>query len=227
MEDGDANLDIPERRRLLKDHQDAWENMEFTGDRIIDDLRSPFLRSYELQAGVLSQQTARRSLTFTQIPSEARGIPFASRSLDIDVNIADHTFDPSQNLLVIVEDLDMNALYACRIQSSSERLVTNEILNSTTHNVHLRNLRDGGTHRSASEPLLCSYNRYRHHGHDTRIIGPYVAVCWSNELLAIWEWKSGNLLLVRLQYSISLSTNPVPRCWNTPCLHSHSFLTSS
>ena len=113
MEDGDANLDIPERRRLLKDHQDAWENMEFTGDRIIDDLRSPFLRSYELQAGVLSQQTARRSLTFTQIPSEARGIPFASRSLDIDVNIADHTFDLSQNLLVIVEDLDMNALYAC------------------------------------------------------------------------------------------------------------------
>ena len=121
MEDGDANMDVHERRELLKEHQEAWETLAFTDDRIIDNMRSQFLRTYELQSGIFSQQTDLRCLTFTQIPSKIRGIPLTSWSIDnLDIEIGDHAFDPLQNLLVIAEERDPDNPYVLHVNRVRE-----------------------------------------------------------------------------------------------------------
>lgn len=82
MEDGDADMDVAERLRLLRMHQDAWDKLQFTTDAIVYmNPESPYL-SWELHDGILTHQTSLRSLSLYRIPSKLRGVPAASWSID-------------------------------------------------------------------------------------------------------------------------------------------------
>lgn len=120
MEDGDSDMDVAERLRLLRMQQDAWDKLEFTHDEVIYmHPQTPHL-SWELQGGILSQQTTFRSLTFHQIPSKIRGIPPMLWSInDLDIEFVDYGFDPSQDLLVLAEGCNPENPYVNYISPGS------------------------------------------------------------------------------------------------------------
>ncbi|KAK7692362.1 hypothetical protein QCA50_003987 [Cerrena zonata] len=175
LEDGNSETDVAERLRLLRKHQEAWDNLEFTDDFVIDMHPHPFL-SWELQGGVLSQQTTMRSISFRQIPSKVRGIAKKEWSIaDLDIMFVDFGLDPSQDLLVLAEGSDLN--------------------NPDAHHIHLRTLTNGVRHPLASNSVLQYESKHPHYDHNIRISGDYLAICWEDCLLVVWEWKSGEIRL--------------------------------
>ncbi|KAK7692370.1 hypothetical protein QCA50_003995 [Cerrena zonata] len=193
MEDGNTDMSVVERLHLLREHQDAWEKHEFTDDTVINMHPLPHL-AWDLQGGVLSQQTTLRSLTFYQIPSRLRGIRSRMWSMDdLDIPFADFGLDPSQDLLVLAESpkLDDDP-YVDHVKSPS--VLINH--NSNIHKIHLRTLMNGVTHPLASNSILQYGSSYPHHHHNIRVFGDYLAVCWKHSLLVIWDWMSGRIQLV-------------------------------
>lgn len=104
MEDGDIDMDVTKRLNLLRLHQKAWDNLQFSADEIVE-LNAPVSGSWELQDGLMTQQIDSQTIGLAQIPSGIRGISAKVGSLDIpDVNnVYDYVFDVTQDLLVLAE----------------------------------------------------------------------------------------------------------------------------
>ena len=109
-------MDISQRLELLREHQKAWENLDFTSDfRTYLEWFIPF--TWELQGGVLSQQTANHSMMFIRIPSKIRGIPRKEWTIEnLGFQFRNYTFDPSQNLLVALEHVSYVNISIDRLQ---------------------------------------------------------------------------------------------------------------
>lgn len=103
MEDEPSvKLSKAEKRRQLERYQKAWRS--FSPDTAtVQDI--PLLDGplWELSGGVLAQSVGRRLLQFKQLPGNIRGIVAHDWSLEVDFNVDDFTFDPSQGLLLAIE----------------------------------------------------------------------------------------------------------------------------
>lgn len=117
MEDGSASgLTISDRRQRLWEHQAAWRDLRWRSDTIIPMLRGGV---WELYGGVLAQARGKRTLCFTQLPSEIRGIPQRNWEVEVDAPIRDFGLDPSLDLLVVIEQPSREYVVAYAASSPS------------------------------------------------------------------------------------------------------------
>lgn len=180
MEDGLGGPMVPaERLALLKRHQDAWDNLQYTSQL---DVTMEMGSVWELSGGVLAQGKGSRSLVVHQLPSDLRGIPDESWVLeDIGIPIRDFTMDPSQDLLVLVED---------HIQGLGQ-----------VSRFHLRSLRTGKPHPFApSTPFLSHEANVLPISYTLQLSGDHLAVIIFPQdtldlELRVWNWKTGELQL--------------------------------
>lgn len=92
------------RLSMLKTHGQAWDNLAWaahTPSRI-------FIDTWSMFCGVVLQRARTKStLSFTQLPSQYRGIEASEWALnDVGINLHHCALDPPQDLLVVVEVLD-------------------------------------------------------------------------------------------------------------------------
>lgn len=101
MEDGPPNALSPaDRLQMLRKHSAAWNRMSYTS---VQNIHMASAGVWELYGGILAHGISARGLTFTQLPSELRGIKQRSWTLpDLGVKIRDFGMDPTQDLLVLV-----------------------------------------------------------------------------------------------------------------------------
>lgn len=104
MVDGPPNalLDTSARFTMLGRYQAAWERLELRRQEVLTMHNG---LSWELAGGILAQTVdeAGRSLVFTRLPSQLRGIEAATWTHDnLSFAVRDFSLDSSQDLLVIV-----------------------------------------------------------------------------------------------------------------------------
>ncbi|PCH37773.1 hypothetical protein WOLCODRAFT_161036 [Wolfiporia cocos MD-104 SS10] len=175
MEDGPISmLGSSDRLKLLREHQKAWETLDYKRQDVVPMLAGEV---WELYGGVLAQAQGGRTLCFCQLPSVLRGIEEKRWTLkDLGFVIRDFGMDLSQDLLVA-------------IQRSSRR--------SNLIHIHLHALSTGAAHPSAPSPAILTH---RPEGNDPSytisVSGEYLGILFDcdhdrhNELV-IWNWKSG------------------------------------
>ncbi|KDQ64293.1 hypothetical protein JAAARDRAFT_27918 [Jaapia argillacea MUCL 33604] len=102
MENGHGcSLSIAERLAMLKNYQKSWLSLAWSEEQSLTTRRS---RVWEIAGGAWGSSTGDASLSFTQLPSVSRGIPFRQWSIkDVGFSIRDFCMDPSQDLLTALE----------------------------------------------------------------------------------------------------------------------------
>ncbi|KAI0356942.1 hypothetical protein OH77DRAFT_183926 [Trametes cingulata] len=177
MEDGPPSATTAaERLRMLNARQDAWDKLAWTEREEIPMSQGGV---WELYGGVLAQGEGSRSLVFKQLPSKIRGIEGRTWRLeDVGVNIRDFGMDPSQDLLVIIENRPEQSGMTC--------------------SVHLRSLETGEPHRAAPRPAVVSHlPQVREYSYAIQVSESYLGVLMTShdgdhsEML-IWNWKTGH-----------------------------------
>lgn len=84
---------------LFQSHIDRWYSLDWTETRI----RVPHARLYDFVAGVYCTASL-NALTVVQLPSRVRSVETKTWTHNgFEFAIADFTFDPSQDLLVLAE----------------------------------------------------------------------------------------------------------------------------
>lgn len=197
MEDSvDCALSTVDRLARLNDYKRDWDG--FGWSSILDiPRRIGEPGQWELLGGVFGRATKAGAISMTQIPSRVLGIPPKSWVVDeLPFTINDYTFDPSQNLLVIIE--------------SQEKYSSLSFLTSISHidlssfqtpcKVHIRTMDPGTPHPAASEPAYLLHTLERADTPSFPIIsisGDFVGVIFRAGLgfgeseLLIWNWKTG------------------------------------
>ncbi|KAI0372456.1 hypothetical protein BV20DRAFT_940120 [Pilatotrama ljubarskyi] len=180
MEDGPpSTLTAADRLRMLKARQEAWDRLAWTSREEVAMARGGV---WELYGGVLAQAEGTRTLVFKQLPSATRGIEGREwRIEDVGVDIRDFGMDPSQDLLVIMEN---------RREQLADRT-------GMSCSVHLKSLTTGQPHPAAPRPALVAHVPQRgHYTYAIQVSESYVGILMTNhdgdhaELL-IWNWKTG------------------------------------
>lgn len=89
------------RLHLLEKHQHAWDTFTWSSSKTHNITTA---RAWELAGGVLGICESDSTLRFLRLPSVYRGIEQEEWNLKLDKleTIEDFTFDPSQNLLVVL-----------------------------------------------------------------------------------------------------------------------------
>ncbi|KAI9445328.1 hypothetical protein H4582DRAFT_909672 [Lactarius indigo] len=186
MEDGPpGDLSTSERLGLLKNYEASWKNLEWNEHTTIS---SPAGSLWELYGNVWAHSRGSDAIEFIQIPSRLRGIPMRQWTLRFDFALRDFGMDPSQDLLVIIENF-RSAPELCRI--------------------HMYSLSTGEKH-----PLAGSAGAVEHTlavpdvviirwSYSIRICGDYVGILFierferRNELV-VWNWRTGVRKLIVL-----------------------------
>lgn len=92
------------RLKLLQEHQVSWDRLSWSREVKIP-MRQGGL--WELYGGVLAQSTEEDTIIFNQLPSDLRSIEEREWTLgDFGMTVCDFAMDPSQNLLVLIENPD-------------------------------------------------------------------------------------------------------------------------
>ncbi|KAF8510527.1 hypothetical protein JB92DRAFT_2939190 [Gautieria morchelliformis] len=194
LEDGgtECRLSIHERLAGLKTIEQGWAKLCFRQKITVTLPRSP---KWKLRGGVLAQDLAPEKasvMSFIQLPSAVRGTPVHTWQSDMEVNMRKFAIDPAQDLVVLV--------------------AWPEIPGGQRHTflIHLRAMSTGARHPCATDPVLSCVPTLL----DTycifsiQIMGDFLAVLYytpggyMRDLLYIWDWKTGQLL-------ISLEASPV------------------
>jgi hypothetical protein len=107
MEDGPpSNVGPADRLKILKEHQSSWRNLTWKNGHVMSTM---FRYQWDCLGGVLVNvlDSSQRSLVIRQLPSVVRGIKETEWQVDMDFRVQDFTFDPSQDLLAVIEMVDV------------------------------------------------------------------------------------------------------------------------
>ncbi|KAJ3499953.1 hypothetical protein NLJ89_g10001 [Agrocybe chaxingu] len=169
---------LPSTLRLekLKKHREAHRQLRYNRE-----IRIPVERAglWELCGGVLAQNTEENKLIFRQLPSDLRSIEEMTWTVDekLGFTMRDFAMDPSQDLLVLVENADWQVVLETRL--------------------HLRSLSTGKKHPLVPKPgffSLVGTIRDEQLSYAIQVfgtaVGLFIEADESSEL-AIWDWKSG------------------------------------
>ncbi|KAI9445330.1 hypothetical protein H4582DRAFT_910180 [Lactarius indigo] len=148
MEDGPpGDLHAYERLELLRKYEASWKNLEWNEHTTIPLPVGPL---WELYGNVWAHSRGSDAIEFIQIPSRLRGIPMRQWTLRFDYDLRDFGMDPSQDLLVIIENFRRSP-NICRIQLRT--LSTGEKHPPTGRNSSRGTYLDS-TRRSHTRPLV-------------------------------------------------------------------------
>ncbi|EKM61136.1 uncharacterized protein PHACADRAFT_247528 [Phanerochaete carnosa HHB-10118-sp] len=158
---------------MLRDHQSAWRDLNWTSEKIIPMMQGGL---WELYGGVLAQSSMPRDvLHFTRLPSQIKGIEEKQWEVQLPVPIRDFAMDPSQDLLIAIGTPNDNGLYR----------------------VHVLELSSGQKHPNTTSSGVIDHSAG---GMDfsfaIQIAGLFIGVMFishgvhENQLL-IWNWKTG------------------------------------
>lgn len=102
MENGPpGDLSTHERLKLLRTYEASWKNTEWNEHTTVP---SPNGSLWELNGNVWAHSRGSDAIDFVQLPSRLRGIPIRQWTLKFDFVPRDFSMDPSQDLLVTVEN---------------------------------------------------------------------------------------------------------------------------
>jgi hypothetical protein len=102
MTDGPPSaLATSERLELLRRYEASWKNIEWSEHNTIV---SPDGHLWEFYGNVWAHSRGSDAIEFVQLPSRIRGIPMRQWTLRFDFSVRDFSMDPSQDLLVTIED---------------------------------------------------------------------------------------------------------------------------
>ena|ERR1700677_4842495 len=96
-----GGLTTSERLELLRRYEASWKNIEWSEHNTIV---SPDGQLWEFYGNVWAHSRGRDAIEFVQLPSRIRGIPMRQWTLSFDFAVRDFSMDPSQDLLVTIED---------------------------------------------------------------------------------------------------------------------------
>jgi hypothetical protein len=105
MEDGPpSNVGPVDRLKILKDHQSSWHNLTWKISYAVP----MFRHKMACRGGVLAYvlDDSYRSFVMRQLPSVIRGVKGAEWRVDMIFRVHDFNFDPSQDLLAVIEIVD-------------------------------------------------------------------------------------------------------------------------
>ena len=98
-EDGPSGtITSMDRMQLLSKYESAWNQLKWGTELVL--LRD--ISIWALHGGVLGLARG-KTIVFTRLPSEIKGIPESSWKCEVDFVISEFTMDPAQDLLVILE----------------------------------------------------------------------------------------------------------------------------
>jgi len=179
MEDGPpGGLSTSERLELLRSYEASWKNFEWSEHNIV-----PYSRglAWDFCGNVWGHSRGSDAIDFVQMPSGLRGISLRQWTLTFDFDVRDFSMDPSQDLLVTIENRNIPNL--CRIQ--------------------LHALSTGEKHPLAESTATLEYTLAPGHPPEydrwlssIRICGDHVAILFveylaeRNELI-VWSWRTG------------------------------------
>ncbi|KAI0036625.1 hypothetical protein K488DRAFT_81870 [Vararia minispora EC-137] len=144
----------------------------------------PVRRLWELYGGVWGRDIDDKTFQFTQFPSKIREIKLREWTVSVNMYVRDFSFDPSQDLVVFIEEIEGRApdsIGRCRI--------------------HLRSLSNGEKHPSAKESELqfpSDVHQFMGSTYTIRICDEYLGVVRHKgdiAELAAWKWKTSKLCL--------------------------------
>ncbi|KAF8510617.1 hypothetical protein JB92DRAFT_2938831, partial [Gautieria morchelliformis] len=183
LEDGstDCRLSLPERLAQLKTFEQGWASLNFR-QKLTVTLPQGYI--WKLRGDVLATSLTSR-LLFTQLPSAVRGTPVHTWRSHIEVHIREFAIDPAQDLAVLV----------AWPPTSDEQW--------HTFLIHLRTMSTGARHPCATDPVLSCVPTFLDTRYDfsIQIMGEFLAVLYYTpadhlrDLLFIWDWKTGQLLI--------------------------------
>ncbi|KAI0319860.1 hypothetical protein OF83DRAFT_1108184 [Amylostereum chailletii] len=145
-----------EKLSSLCRYKDAWRTLTYTSHTVIP---MPIGNLWELYGGVWAHSVNTNRIHFIQLPSQLRDIEQRDWTLSFDFTMRDFTFDPSQDLLVIVKG------------SGLVEVGENRVL--------LRSLSAGDKHPSAPESSELHFPSIRdafHWAYSMRVCGDYVGI---------------------------------------------------
>ncbi|CCM05194.1 uncharacterized protein FIBRA_07403 [Fibroporia radiculosa] len=176
IEDGPpSSLGPSERLKKLRAHQEAWLTLQYSSQKAVPMLQG---KVWELYGGVLSQARRADVLSFRRLPSALRGIDEHEWAVQVDFPIRDFGIDPSQDLLVALE----------QPQPFSE-----------TIHVHLRTLSTGTPHPAGPSTALLVHTTNSSDHYAIQISGDFLGILFIGheqfpDDCLIWNWKTGTLL---------------------------------
>ena len=98
-----GSLTTSERLELLRRYEASWETFEWSEKNTLD-YPSPHGPSWEFYGNVSVRRRGKDAIDFVQLPSGLRGIPMRQWTITFDFIIGHFSMDPSQDLLVIIEN---------------------------------------------------------------------------------------------------------------------------
>ena len=102
MEDGTSgDLTTSKRLDLLRNYNTSWKNIEWNEHITIVPGTGGV---WELYGNVWAHSKESDVIEFVQLPSRIRGIPMRQWTLRFNFAVRDFSMDPSQNLLVTLEN---------------------------------------------------------------------------------------------------------------------------
>ncbi|KAF8640379.1 hypothetical protein AX17_000049 [Amanita inopinata Kibby_2008] len=181
QEDG-GHYTVATRRTMLKQHQAAWDDLQWTRDR-----RVPMFHGglWELYGNVLAQNSPdRATLYFKQLPSQCRGVEERDWTIDVrSYRLRDFGMDPAQNLLILVEHPRW--------------------LQNVDHNyrIYLRTLSTGEPHPLAAKPRVLIHEQriMDRVSYSIQTCGDTLGILFDSREVGeteavLWNWKTGQVL---------------------------------
>jgi hypothetical protein len=186
-----GDLSTRERLELLRSYETSWKKIEWNEHSTI---LSPHGHLWELYGNVWAHSRGSDAIDFVQLPSRLRGIPMRQWTLKFDFVPRDFGMDPSQDLLVTIENFE-NTPNLCRIQ--------------------LRTLSTGERHPLARGTAVVEYTltgpeiRLDRWSYSIRTCGDYVGILFEEHFvrrneLVVWSWRTGVQKLVVLSESANI-----------------------
>jgi len=188
MENGPSGvLTTSERLESLRNYEASWKKLEWTEHHTIS---YPQGLAWALYGNVWAHSRGSDAIDFVQLPSRLRGIPIRQWTLRFDFDVGEFSMDPSQDLLVIIENTSRNLPNLRRIR--------------------LRTLSTGEKHPLAESTAALEHTLAPVPGpgrdpalYSIRICGDYVGILVRNPAycrneLVVWSWKTGaqNLMVL-------------------------------
>jgi hypothetical protein len=99
-----GNLTTSERLELLRRYEASWRSIEWSEHYTIP---YPQGSSWEFYGNVWGHSRGNHAIDFVQLPSRLRGISLRQWTLRFDFEVQDFSMDPSQDLLVTIEESNL------------------------------------------------------------------------------------------------------------------------
>jgi hypothetical protein len=96
-----GSLTTSERLELLRSYEASWKNIQWGEHNTVSYPQGP---ASELYGNVWAHSRGSNAIDFVQLPSRLRGISMRQWTLRFDFDVRDFSMDPSQDLLVLIEN---------------------------------------------------------------------------------------------------------------------------